>query len=405
MPTHGHAGDGKEAVPPPAHPVSDAGLLLASMESPRPRGRNLDFVSRSDTERFMDAAGREGLAPLIYYSNRETIDGKERWSALSREYRATLGRNTVFLDKLRGVAAILEGIDFILLKGAYLAASVYPSPGLRRFSDIDILIRRDDLPEACGRLADAGYEPPRGQGPAGEAVPAVSDYLNSVACRHADGGPTLHVHWHLANSILPKYVMGHMDMDSVWRQARPTPDGWWELSPEHQITHLAEHALRHSFHRLILLRDIAEVIMMDGPSIRWTALVEECRRSGLTVPVYYSLFLVAARTAAPVPREVLLDLQPARAGFCARMFLKLAMKGRRFPEMCNLAYLGNMSSLSSKFGFLWHIVFPPRAVLAHAYHRKEEDVGFLLYLSRICRGMHSGIRATIRSYRKPTLTS
>ncbi|MCB0007420.1 MAG: nucleotidyltransferase family protein, partial [Anaerolineales bacterium] len=50
-------------------------------------------------------------------------------------------------------------IPLVPLKGIALAHTVYPSPSMRYFDDLDMLIPQDRGPEALAVLADLGYQP------------------------------------------------------------------------------------------------------------------------------------------------------------------------------------------------------------------------------------------------------
>jgi hypothetical protein len=69
---------------------------------------------------------------------------------LKKDYLDTLGRNTIVVYEVNALLEILKraNIDVVLLKGAALLASVYPDLAYRFMSDIDILVRENDLAKA-----------------------------------------------------------------------------------------------------------------------------------------------------------------------------------------------------------------------------------------------------------------
>ena len=70
-----------------------------------------------------------------------------------------MGRNTIIFNELKTLLKILKhaNIDVVLLKGTALIASVYPDLAFRFMSDIDILIRENDLVKARENLLANGY--------------------------------------------------------------------------------------------------------------------------------------------------------------------------------------------------------------------------------------------------------
>jgi len=370
----------------------DEALLLASFKCPGMPLGGINITPGFPWKTFVESAVTEGLAPLLCENNREMISDDRipaEWAArLEKERLSSLARTVLFQQELNTVATILSGIDFIPLKGAYLAGQVYASPALRPFSDIDILVKRTDFKTAAGRLIQAGFTQ-ESRVDLSSGMPPFSPYLNSAVFRKNQGGPDIHVHWHLLNSIRPLFLSINMDMDDIWKSARKNTGSFMELSPEHLIIHLAEHAVRHSFDRLILIRDIAEVLDKFSAIIDWEKLTSDCRTFNLQRIVYYSLLLTARKTAVQIPVTALEALMTQAPGLCERLFLKLANGGARHSELGSLLYISNSVSWKEKARLVLQMVFPPRSVLAYAYNREAGSIGLGVYISRLVRGLRS----------------
>ena len=385
----------------PALNNMDDAVLMASFPS-EDQDPPYDITFGRNWDHFLQAADREYLSPLIYFHNRRLMSGNSETpipsniaSHLQNAFMTSLARNTLFLDELQKACTTLEGIDFILLKGACLALCIYTSPGLRPFSDIDILVKPRDLEKVHSRLLASGYRPfSKVNNPA--AIPPESAYLNSIMYTHPDNKISLHVHWRLLNSTLPLFTSVNMNMDDIWNAARKNGNPFLELSPEHLIIHLSEHAVRHSFDRLLLIRDIAEVLSVLGSEIKWDMLVSDCRKFNLGRPVYYSLLMTIRKTAAQVPSEPLGALAPQHPGLGERLFLKLANNGMRQADIGSLVYFSNSGSLKEKARLVWRTAFPPQSVLAQAYNMEADKVGAMIYIKRLLRGARSAAHATGR---------
>ncbi len=115
-------------------------------------------------------AEAHGLAPLLYVHTRAA--GVQLPQAVKRELQglylrhrdANRVRTGVLCNILRAYAA--AGIPALVLKGAALSYTVYPEPGLRPMSDLDILVREEDLWRAQKLLGDLGFDAPLPAGPA-----------------------------------------------------------------------------------------------------------------------------------------------------------------------------------------------------------------------------------------------
>lgn len=379
----------------------DNALLLASF--PAEDISNIDdLLQGNDPTTFAEAAEKEGLLPLITFSlpssfptvpsaqnipNPSSSPSPFQVSGFRSQvspYLSLLGRNIIFLKILNEAASALSGLDFILLKGAYLASEIYSSPGLRQFSDIDILVKEHDVPTTTKRLAEIGFESDRSNS---TDTVSASPFLNSILLKRLPSEPSLHIHWHIQNSITPKYMQSNMNINEIWHAARPTNNPWLALSPEHLIIHLCEHALRHSFARLILIRDIAEVITKLEKDINWNLLASECSNFNLSRPVWMSLLYTNVKTGVFIPAHFLQILCPKRPGIAGRIFMRLAVRGKRHPELCNLAYFDCITTISGKLQFLTGLLFPPKAVLAYAYNIPPKSVNISLYIKRTLRGI------------------
>lgn len=337
---------------------------------------------------FVETAKREGLAPLVYYyareAERQSAMPDQARSLLAGVYHEVLARNTLFLERLNVFVRAMGTLPLIILKGACLAREIYPSPGLRPFSDLDVIVRPENFAEAAACLQGMNYSP---LGVLPEKPDANPSGLNSVLFQAREHDPAFHLHWHVFNSTSPKYAHADLDMDSLWSAARPCAEGGMILSQEHLLLHLAEHALRHSFDRMILLRDLTEVILKAGTAMDWDRVAADGRRFGLAFPVHASLALAREMAGAAVPASTLADLLPQGGGWGEKLFLSLTRRGRRGPEWCNLVYFAALPNTIARAAFFKNLLFPSRAIMARAYGLDKNAIGSAFYARRFGRGL------------------
>ncbi len=102
-----------------------------------------------------------GLAPQLYHRVSEwQLDLPIRaFAKLKVTHAAQAKRATAIYTQLDDVLAACEvrGIRPIALKGAHLAAHVYPEPALRPMNDIDLLFEPAQLAQAEQMLSEIGY--------------------------------------------------------------------------------------------------------------------------------------------------------------------------------------------------------------------------------------------------------
>ena len=89
--------------------------------------------------------------PLLY----QQLISRAEWSQLvpqtalnilRQAWLKTLSRSMVLEQHFRQLAQIANaaGIEMIAMKGIYLSEHLYKKPGLRQYSDIDVLVREAD---------------------------------------------------------------------------------------------------------------------------------------------------------------------------------------------------------------------------------------------------------------------
>lgn len=100
------------------------------------------------------------LLPLLYHNlSSMGIEDKilGRYKGVSRK---NWYKNQLLLNDLKALVSIFnkEGIDTIVLKGAALALQFYSSFGLRPMADLDVLVKREDVPKVLNLLHNSGWK-------------------------------------------------------------------------------------------------------------------------------------------------------------------------------------------------------------------------------------------------------
>jgi hypothetical protein len=149
-----------------------------------------------------------------------------------------------------------QGIKVVVLKGAHLAALVYPHLGCRTMADVDLLVPLGQLESARDELGALGYG--TGKPREIEIRPGAAKHLDRLSNSFL---PSVELHWTLVSATLPLRVTP----DQLLQRAVPVSlagVSTWVLSPEdcllHQAVHLAAH--RFSAHGLRPLCDLAATL-------------------------------------------------------------------------------------------------------------------------------------------------
>ena len=319
----------------------------------------------------------EGLSFLLYKSavkKNINIPFSIKQS-LKQEYIYNWGRNIRILEELAALLRVFKN-PVIVLKGAALLSSVYEDFGLRMLGDVDILVRPEDVLEIDKVLSQSGYQSDHTL-----SFYRVTNYLNSLVYGKTGSPLLLHLHWHLVNNALPNYIYAEkIDMDKIWNEAVPLKIRESEalcLAPHHQLLHLSEHAMKHSYNTLIHVWDIHEVISHGKEKLDWERVCRESGEFQLRSPLFYSLWLSKEYFGTCVPQEILEFLRPRHKGMGERFFFYLLRKGKRREKLCWLFYFSNISGWQKKMKFVFYTLFPPRDILLHMEDIENGEKTFL----------------------------
>jgi len=342
---------------------------------------------------LVEKAQQEGVSAVLFHNitkhHLEDLIPRESYRNLSNHYYANLKRNMSLIGELREVLATFQqaGIPCIVLKGIALAELVYPNIGMRGMSDVDILVKKEELFTVDEHLSSLGYT--SADSTVTKAIHNPVGYLASLEYRKNASPLNLHVHWHTVNTSVPATMfVEQIDINRLWEHSTVTAvadSHALMLRPEHLIIYLCEHALRvgHSFDRLVLICDIFFSVKAFEKIIDWDFIVEESRRFNLSRFVYYSLAIVKHYTSLDIADGCIAKLRPPDISWGEKYFLKLQLNNRRIRGSSYFIYLAMNRGFFAKLGFITRTFFPPAQILLQRQYRKDAEFSNSLYLLRI----------------------
>jgi hypothetical protein len=259
-------------------------------------------VNWADTLRI---ANRHGVVPLLYHRLSSQFRASIPVSVLHKFrdfYLASVTRNVSLTRELLRLSALLRlsGIPCIAFKGPVLASTVYGDVGLRRFDDLDILVRREQITEAKGLLHKEGFHLALPVPPGQEAFFLRLQYYHSFL--RSDGKVRIDMHW---APTLP-YLSFMNDIEKLWERSRNVLVENKEirtLSPKDHLLLLCEHGCRHCWERLSWIADVAGLVSTH-PSLNLTELVSAREKCGGRRMVSLGLCLASDLLGLPLSEDV-----------------------------------------------------------------------------------------------------
>ena len=126
-------------------------------DSPIPK-QLLTALGMKEEEKLSKVLEIIGMAPLIYYFLIFSRKNETLKASLDRIYSENLYRNILFLNEWYKLKSTLN-YPLYPIKGIYLIEKLYPDIGLRRLTDIDLIIEPEKKEMIYDELLNMGYFP------------------------------------------------------------------------------------------------------------------------------------------------------------------------------------------------------------------------------------------------------
>ena len=249
-------------------------------------------------------ARRHSITPLLYRQlerHAAELVPSAHLAKLKLHYQENSARNTILTAELCHLIEMFgaAGIDAIPYKGPALALFAYNNLALRRFVDLDVIVKKSDVPRARDLLLAEGYEPTK------SLTAAQQDLLlrtqHNLQFARDDRRLLLELHWEVA----PHLFASSVQENELWQNlttidVNGTP--MKTLSADDLLFSLCVHGSRHLWERLGWICDVAELIRRH--ELNWTALLRRASETDSERMFLLGLHLAHKLLQAELPAEV-----------------------------------------------------------------------------------------------------
>lgn len=319
-----------------------------------------------DWEAAYRLAERNGVLPLFLQSLRAAVPGLVPPEAMGTMERYMHGIARKSLLQAQELVRLLdlfkaEAIPAIPLKGVVLAEAAYGRFTLRQTSDLDILIRPEDLPRAERLLLADAYGPQKALG--GLRKKAYVFFNRQSPFVRYDTSPALLVELHTGLSSRGRATRG-VPFNALLERAemvtllgRKVP----HLATPDLLPYLCRHAgAKHDWYALKWICDVAEVVRSKG-ALDWKAVFERTRALHEERSVLFGLFLARECLGAKLPPEVTRRIaRDEKISLLAERTLERLVEGRPLEEGLSKALrrkLALFDTLGAKAHYLSYWAF------------------------------------------------
>ena len=266
--------------------------------------QQLNLLSYLEWDVLLRSAIKHGVAPLVYQrvKNLDNIP-KDILAGFSQAYYGNILRNARYYEELAKIIKQFQDndIEVIVLKGAYLAKTVYESDALRFIGDMDLMVKVADLAKTQNLLLKLGYK----QKKHNLTIEEQCSIHHHLIDFKKEGTFNIDLHWNLGLTF-------KINPEMLWQAAQPCTIGNIKaqcLSPEDLLFHACFHAgYANNFHGMRFLYDIENTIAHF--EIDWNLLFERACQWKAEKVIYLALYIAKDCLAAQVPDKVLDEFKP-----------------------------------------------------------------------------------------------
>lgn len=285
--------------------VIDFVLKCLDYSSDTIRSNEVSQISSEEWSRLRDCARLHSVSPILY-SRFQDLGNAIPEKVLLPFKEDFLKLAYLNINLYHGLQSILEcfhqkNLAVIVLKGAYLAEAVYSNIALRSMSDIDLLVRKDDLKLADKMLISLGYLPKEEK----QLITMVHHHFVYVK----ENSPAVEVHW-----VLNELFSSKDATDGIWDRAVPVQianRSAYTLCPVDVVLYLCLHISMHAESLFLqMLVDIGEMVKHFQEQLDWEGIISRAKAWGIHRAVYVVLALSKELLHIPIPDYAIRSLYP-----------------------------------------------------------------------------------------------
>jgi Uncharacterised nucleotidyltransferase len=292
-----------------ARKLSDEDELLLScartVATPDVVARLRELASKNiDWDYLFLLARRHSVVPLLYlqlHQHASELVPEEHLQTLKQHHLENSARNTVLTAELCRLIGLFGdcGIEAIPYKGPVLSLFAYGDLALRRFVDLDVMVKKTDVLKARDILLAEGYTPSKSLSLNQQELLLRTQHNMQFSRDHRR--LIVELHWEVA----PHLFASSVSAEQIWKDLG-TIDVYGTqiktLSADNLLFSLCVHGSRHLWERLSWICDVAELISRH--SFNWTTLLERASTADSERMFLLGIHLAHELLDAPLPDEV-----------------------------------------------------------------------------------------------------
>jgi len=271
-----------------------------------------EMLSDMNWENFIRIASRHSIIPMAYQriKSHDSYNTIPVWvlEKLREKYHQIALESVRYFAEFSNTLYELSRVftPVIVVKGAHLAGVVYEHNSLRPMTDLDLLVKKEDLVSISGKLISLGYKSSRPY-----SMKDEMDIHHHLPPLVKEDALPVEIHWSLLNPDSPFKE----DTIGLWERANSEVISGVNvkvLSADDLLLYLCLH-MSYSHNLNFGIRpfvDIAEVVRYYASEINWQTFIDRTLQWRAARPVFLTLYLEKDLLKTPIPDYVLTALLP-----------------------------------------------------------------------------------------------
>ena len=330
-------------------------------------------------------ARRHSVVPLVHLQldrHASDLTPPEILATLKKHHLENAARNTILTAELCRLIDRLgaSGIEAIPYKGPVLAQFAYGNIALRRFVDLDVIVRKPDVLQAREILLEEGYAPTKSLSLSQQDLLLRTQH--NLQFSRDNHHLIVELHWDVA----PRLFASSLNTDRLWQNLITIDLNGTAVKTfpaDDLLFSLCVHGSRHLWERLAWICDIAELITRHA--IDWTTLLDRARATDSERMFLLGPYLAERLLNAPLPDEIKqrCTSDPRLASLAGNVVEHLFNGTTHVPATSREIFkynLGVRKTLSARARYLLYMLRPTDGDLAS--HSLPASLNFAYYLTR-----------------------
>ena len=342
-------------------------------------------ASGIDWEYLFLLARRHSVVPLVYLQldrHASDLTPTGALAKLKKHYLENAVRNTVLTAELCRLIECFaaRGFDAVPYKGPVLALFAYGNIALRRFVDLDVIVRKNDVPKAREILLNEGYTPTKSLSLSQQDLLLRTQH--NLQFSRDNHRLIVELHWDVA----PHLFASSVNTDQLWQDLIPLDLNGSQVkafSAADLLFSLCVHGSRHLWERLGWICDVTELLTRH--TFDWTTLLHRAAAADSERMLLLGLHLAERLLDAPLPDEIKQRcasdqrLESLAANVVEHLFNGTTHVPATSREIFKYN-LGVRKTFSSRARYLLYMLRPTDGDLAS--HSLPASLNFAYYLTR-----------------------